>query len=100
MDGVEYPRVHEVPLLLRALDPRWRLLLAAAIYTGLQKGELLALRKSNMDLPRQVLTVARSHERSATKGGYQDGIPISLQAVNKGLEISSSSRPGFAGGPR
>ncbi len=37
--------------LLRALDPR-RPIFAAALYTGLRKGELLALRKSDVDLPR------------------------------------------------
>jgi len=77
----DFLRVHEVPLLLRALDPRWRPLFATAIYTGLRKGELLALRKSDVDLGRQVLTVARSHERSMTKGGHQDGIPIATELV-------------------
>jgi integrase len=42
-----------VPLLLRALDPRWRPLFATAIYTGLRKGELLALRKSDVHLDRR-----------------------------------------------
>jgi integrase len=77
----DFLRVHEVPLLLRALDPRWRPLFATAIYTGLRKGELLALRKSDVDLDRQVLSVARSHERSTTKGGHQDGIPIATELV-------------------
>ncbi len=70
-----------MPLLLRALDPRWRPIFAAALYTGLRKGELLALRKSDVDLVRQVLTVARSHERDTTKGGHADVIPVATELV-------------------
>jgi integrase len=88
----DYLRVHEVPLLLRALDPRWRPLFAAAIYTGLRKGELLALRKRDVDLARQVLTVARSHERSTTKGGHQDGIPVATELVPF-LKVTMASSP-------
>ncbi len=77
----DYLRPHEVPLLLRALDPRWRPLFATAIYTGLRKGELLALRKADVDLARQMLTVARSHDRDTTKGGHADGIPIATELV-------------------
>jgi len=77
----DFLRAHEVPPLLRALDPGWRALFATAIYTGLRKGELLALRKSDVDLGRQVLTVARSHERATTNGGHQDGIPIATELV-------------------
>ena len=88
----DYLRVHEVPLLLRALAPRWRPLFAAAIYTGLRKGELLALRKADVDLFRQVLTVARSHERSTTKGGHQDGIPVATELVPF-LKVAIASSP-------
>src|SRR5512133_2899518 len=80
----DFLRVHEVPLLLRALDPRWRPLFATAIYT--------ALRKSDVDLGRQVLTVARSHERATTKGGHQDGIPIATELVPF-LEVALAASP-------
>jgi len=75
----DFLRAHEVPLLLRALGERWRPLFAAAIYTGLRKGELLALRKSDVDLERRILTVGRSHDRDTTKGGHADGIPIATE---------------------
>lgn len=77
----DYLRPHEVPLMLRALDPRWRPIFATALYTGLRKGELLALRKADVDLARQVLTVARSHERDTTKSGHADVIPIATELV-------------------
>jgi len=77
----DYLRTHEAPLLLRALDPRWRPIFATALYTGLRKGELLALRKADVDLTRQVLTVARSNERDTTKGGHADAIPIATELV-------------------
>ncbi len=77
----DYLHRHEVPLLLRALDPRWRPIFAAALYTGLRKGELLALRKSDVDLLRQTLMVARSHERDTTKGGRAESIPVATELV-------------------
>ncbi len=77
----DFLRVHEVPLLLRALAPRWRPLFAAAIYTGLRKGELLALRKADVDLERRLLTVGRSHDRDTTKGGHEDGIPVATELL-------------------
>jgi integrase len=77
----DYLPTHEVPLLLRALDPRWRPIFAAALYRGLRKGELLALRKADVDLACQLLTVARSHARDTTKGGHADVIPIATELV-------------------
>ncbi len=88
----DYLRPHEVPLLLWALDPRWRPLFATAVYTGLRKGELLALRKSDVDLPRQMLMVARSHERDTTKGGHADGIPIATELLPF-LRIAMAASP-------
>jgi integrase len=41
----------------------WRNLFAAAIYTGMRKGELLGLRRLDVDLAADVLTVARSYDR-------------------------------------
>src|SRR4029450_2585543 len=43
------------------LSDRGRPLFATALYTGLRKGELLGLRKSNVDLANRLLTVAHSY---------------------------------------
>src|SRR5260370_30885172 len=45
----------------------FRSLFATAIYTGLRKGELLGLRKSDVDLRSRLLTVSRSYDRDTTK---------------------------------
>ena len=42
--------VEEVPRMLRALAPTWRPLFATALYLGLRRGELFALRKVDVDL--------------------------------------------------
>jgi len=88
----DYLRPHEVPLLLMALHARWRPLFATALYTGLRKGELLALRKSDVDLARQVLVVARSHERDTTKGGRAEAIPIATELVPF-LKVAMAASP-------
>jgi integrase-like protein len=49
---------------------------AAALYTGLRKGELFGLRKSDVDLEHRTITVRRSYDRPTTKGGHADAIPI------------------------
>ena len=42
----------------------------------MRRGELFALRKSDVDLALGTITVQRSHERDTTKGGHADLIPI------------------------
>ena len=77
----EFLRFDEVPPLLTALSPRWRPLFAVAIYAGLRKGELLALRKEDVDLGSLLLRVAHSNDRDTTKGGHGDYIPINRELV-------------------
>ena len=77
----DYLREHEVGPVLAALPPKWRPLFATAIYTGLRKGELLALAKTDVDLATRRLTVSKSHDSDTTKGGHADVIPIAAEAV-------------------
>ena len=72
----DYLRSHEVSPLLDALAPRWRHLFAAAIYAGLRKGELLALRKEDVDLAAGHIVVRRSHHREQTKNRKAQVVPI------------------------
>src|SRR5882724_3172021 len=69
-------RTEEVPLLLGEVPAEWRPLFAAALWTGMRRGELFALRKSDLDLVLGTITVARSNARDTTKGGHADLIPI------------------------
>jgi integrase len=75
----DYLKSDEVPLLLNALDRRWVPLFATAIFTGMRKGELLALRKRDMDLKRRRITVGRSWGRNVTKGGSEKSIPMATE---------------------
>ena len=63
----DYLRANEVSPVLASLTPEWRPLFATAIYSGLRRGELLALQKSDVDLAGRILTVGRSHGRDTTK---------------------------------
>jgi integrase len=45
----DYLRPHEVPPLLASLKPKWKSLFATALYTGMRKGELFALQKSDVE---------------------------------------------------
>jgi len=86
-------RASEVPLLLAAAPSAWRGVFAAAIYTGLRKGELFGLRKTDVDLEGRTIMVCRSYGRETTKGGHADAIPIA-DALVPFLEnaLSASSR--------
>jgi integrase len=89
----DYLRPHEVSPLLAALRPNWRGLFATAIYTGMRKGELFALRKLDVDFSAGLVTVARSHDRDTTKGGRAEAVPINRELVpylEKALAVSPS----------
>lgn len=88
----DYLRIEEVPRVLSALTPRWRPLFATAIYTGLRRGELLALRKTDVDLVAKTLVVARSHGNETTKGGHADLLPIADDLVPY-LRLAIASSP-------
>ncbi len=65
----------EARRLLEHADPEWRDFFAAAIYTGLRFGELVALRWSDVDLEHGVLYVRRSHD-DAPKSGHHRVVPM------------------------
>ncbi len=88
----EYLKHTEVLPVLAALDSAWRPLFATAIYAGLRKGELFALKKSAIDLPARLLTVASSHDRETTKGGHHDVIPIAAELAAY-LEAAITASP-------
>lgn len=72
-------RADEVPRLLAALSPSWRPLFAAAIWTGMRKGELLGLQKNDVDFVTSSIAVRRSYDHETTKGGHADLLPIAAQ---------------------
>ena len=74
----QYLKAEEVPLMLAALERRWRPLFATAVFTGMRKGELLALRKSDVDLKTGTIRVGRSHASDTTKGNREDLLPIAV----------------------
>jgi integrase len=89
----DFLRLHEVPRVLNQLSHRWRPLFATAIYTGLRKGELLGLRKSDVDFQSGLISVARSYDRETTKGQRAEAIPIARELVpylQHALEASPS----------
>jgi integrase len=77
----DYLRPTEVPPLLASLTPKWKNLFATAIYTGMRKGELFALRKSDVDFEAGLVLVGRSHDRDVPKGGRVDAIPINTELL-------------------
>jgi integrase len=71
-----YLKPDEVTAVLPHVPERWRALFACAIYTGMRRGELVALQKSDVDLADGTITVGRSWHADTTKGGHADVIPI------------------------
>lgn len=62
--------------LIRGTTGRRRAMWSLALYMGLRRGELFALRSSDFDLKHRALVVSRSHERDTTKNGDARRIPI------------------------
>jgi integrase len=77
----DFLRSHEVAPVLANVPSRWRSLFATAIYTGLRKGELLGLRKADLDFQIGMIFVRRSYDRDTTKGGHEEGIPMARELV-------------------
>ncbi len=69
-------RPEELAPLLSALEPDQRPVFAAAIFTGLRKGELCGLQKTDVDLPRRLLVTRRSYERPYPKSRKQRVVRI------------------------
>jgi integrase len=74
-------RAEKVPELLPHVPEDWRGVFAAALYTGMRKGELFGLRKVDVDLPGRSILVGRSYDRDTTKGGHADALPIAAPLV-------------------
>jgi integrase len=90
----DYLRAHEVQPLLAALMPKWRPLFATALYTGMRKGELFALQKSDVDFEAGLILVSRSHERDIPKGGRVEAVPINSELtpyLKKAIAASPSA---------
>jgi integrase len=94
----DFLRADEVPRVLNALADRWRPLFATAVYTGMRRGELLGLRKSDIDLASGLISVSRSHGRETTKGQRAEAIPVAGSAL--GLAGWAASKFGEFPEPR
>jgi integrase len=92
----QYLKAEEVPLMLTALERRWWSLFATAVYTGMGKGELLALRKSDVGLKTGTLRVGRPHASDTTKGNREDLLPIAVGLVPYLREAMAMSHRGAA----
>jgi integrase len=77
----QFLQPEEVGGLMVALDPHWRPLFATAVLTGMRKGELLGLRKADVNLKEGTILVARSYEADTTKGGHSDLLPVANELV-------------------
>ncbi len=66
----------ESQTLIDGLTDNWRPLFATALYTGMRKGELLALRCQDVDMQRGEIRVRRNNDRNSTKTGGERIIPI------------------------
>ena len=92
----EILKLDEIRLLLREARERnhpWYPIWAVALLTGMRNGELFALKWSDVDLEKGLITVQRSynkrtHEYKSTKVGYWRSVPISeeLQGVLRNLK--------------
>jgi integrase len=85
----------EVDRLLRLhpLEEIWRQLFATALFTGLRKGELLGLRKTDVYRERKQIVVARSYDHGTTKSKKERSIPIAdalVPYLDAAIEASAS----------
>jgi integrase len=73
---VEFAEVEEVVAILSAAVGEFKVLATCAVLTGLREGELLALRRENVDLKRQRISVLKTVGSETTKGGKWRPVPV------------------------
>lgn len=74
-------REEEIPLVLSKVPAARRDLFTVAVWTGMRKGELLGLRKTDLDFERGTILIARSYDHDTTEGGRADTIPMAAPIV-------------------
>ncbi|MGI8815062.1 MAG: tyrosine-type recombinase/integrase [Pseudonocardia sp.] len=72
--------IAQVHALAAQMPARYRGLVLAAAFTGLRWGELIALRRCDVDLPNRVVHVRRRLAQ-LSRGGMQEGAPKSAAGV-------------------
>lgn len=99
----EILKAEEIRKLLseaRRDNPKWFPIWALALLTGMRNGELYALKWSDVDFERDLITVQRSfnkrtNEFKSTKAGYWRTMPISSELKILLLEIRESRSGDF-----
>ena len=86
-------RPEELAPFMTALDPDQRPVFAAAIFTGLRKGELCGLQKTDVDIPRRLLVARRSYARPFPKSRKQRVVRIPDEFVPF-VEYATKTFPG------
>ena len=81
----------QLTAVLPHVPEQWRGVMAVAAYLGLRKGEIFALRKADYDRTHLTLRVAGSHQRTTTKGGRIDVLPVP-QVLKPYLDRAMRSR--------
>lgn len=84
--------VSELARVQEHLRPDRRRMFRVAVILGLRPGELLALRKCDVDERAGEITIRRSHERNETKTGRERVIPILPQVAGDLLEAIQESK--------
>ncbi len=89
----DFLRFEEVAPVIAQVPPQHFHRFVATLYTGLRKGELRALQKTDIDWSLKAICVRRSGSRDTTKGGHEKLIPIhpDLEPVLRAaVEVSPS----------
>ena len=98
----EILKLEELRLLLREARERnhsWYPVWAVALLTGMRNGELFALKWSDVDLDKGLITVQRSYNKrtkefKSTKAGYWRTVPISSELKMTLLDLRGRSSAG------
>lgn len=83
--------LEELDRVGRQLAPDRRRLFRVALHLGLRTGELLSLRRGDVDFDAATVRVHRSHGRDTTKTGRERTIPLHPACAGDLLEASLSS---------
>src|SRR5690606_10330302 len=101
----EILKLEEIRRLLREARERnhpWYPIWAVALLTGMRNGELFALKWSDVDLDKGLITVQRSYNKrtkefKSTKAGYWRTVPVSEELKQLLLHLRQQQQHGGGG---
>lgn len=88
----KYLKLEDIGRLMDAIPDEFRLMAEFSLATGIRKGELLALRWTNLHLEEGFVHLERSNASDTTKGKRERDVPLPVHLIAELVELERVSK--------